>query len=127
MAFTVPTTSDFIALFSDFAATSTALLDKALEIAQGYVDDSWCSQTDFEMGIFYKMASWLTQMGEGGAAATAAVGDYKTFKSGEAGFTRFTAAELSNDTSGAGAKDYDAMFNALLRQNRGGPFTTAAY
>ena len=127
MAFTVPTTADFIALFTDFATTSTTLLDKALVIAQTCVDDTWCSQTDFEMGIFYKMASWLTQMGEGAAAATAAVGDFKTFKSGEAGYTRFTASELSSDASGSGTKDYDAMFSELLRRNRGGPFTTASY
>jgi len=127
MAFSVPTTSDFTTLFEAFSDAPQALLDKALEIGQTHVDDSWCSQSDFELGIFYKMAEWLTNMGQGAGSSPVVAGDYRTWKSGEASFTRFTADELEGANGGtAGKPDWSQLYDDLLVKNgRAGPFTTA--
>lgn len=123
MTYTVPTVSDFRTRFPKFECDDNNVIQRALDEASRYVDDTWVSQSDFNEGRFLYAAHVLTLDGYGSSTeaelAQSGLMGFSTIKSGELTLVRDTSKD--NTKSLIDQTTYGKRFKNLQKLNVGGP------
>ena len=123
MAYVEPAPADLVARFPTFCDVNTDVVQFALDEAGSFVDDSWISEADFQLGKMLYAAHVLTCDGHGKGleAKLASAGDFKTYKSGSLTLERASQAAPSGQSDGNAAwlakTSYGQRFIALRRRS----------
>jgi hypothetical protein len=129
MAYTVPTTEQFVTRYPEFDPVDDALIGLVLTEAAGVVNESWIER-DYPIAIMLLTAHMLVTEGAveraaGKKSTMTSTGPIKSKTIGEVSVTYAGAGagagSALGDSAGLSATEYGKRFLALRRANFGGP------